>query len=237
MCLNILNLLWVLQCVNWISGFTSLLIWLIISPESKSKLKSLSFEVMPVQRNPAHMHFYLCNKNIFFDVAELACTWHWCASCAPDAWLTGPSKNWIDINRLGGSHVSVYTGRPQSSTTRALDSLHTANSHTIRLCLVQKHSLISKHTQHVGMQKQSAHIYAEMQPLRWVWSLSYLLPRAVIVWDPPCFHFCRFQPRPWILHFCTLFKLCCEKSESSHRAIRAVLNSVLQHYQKASQKV
>lgn len=57
----------------------------------------------------------------------------------PDAWLTGPSKNGADINRLGRSHVSVYTGRPQSCSTRALDSLCTAKSHTIYLCLEQKH--------------------------------------------------------------------------------------------------
>ena len=62
---------------------------------------------------------------------------------APEAWLTGPSKNGADINRLGRSHVSVYTGRPRSSTTRALDSLCTANSHTIYLRLVQKHLLIT----------------------------------------------------------------------------------------------
>lgn len=60
----------------------------------------------------------------------------------PDAWLTGPSKNGADINRLGCSHVFVYTVRPQSSTTRAMDSLCTANSHTIHLCLIQIHLLI-----------------------------------------------------------------------------------------------
>ena len=80
------------------------------------------------------------------------CTWDRCVGRAPDAWLTGPSKNGDDINRLGRSHVSVYTGRPQSSTARALDSLRTANSHTIHLCRVQKHLLISTHMQYMGMQ-------------------------------------------------------------------------------------
>ena len=78
----------------------------------------------------------------------------------PDAWLTSPSKNGADINRLGRSHVSVYTGRPQSSTTRALDSLHATNSHTIHLCLVQKH-FIYKYTCAIGMQ-----ICASMQKCR-----------------------------------------------------------------------
>lgn len=58
--------------------------------------------------------------------------------CTLLACRTGPSQNGADINRPGCSHVSVYTGRPQSSTTRALDSLCTAKSHTIHLCFIQK---------------------------------------------------------------------------------------------------
>lgn len=79
----------------------------------------------------------------------------------PIAWLTGPSKNGADINRLGRSHVSVYTGRPRSSTTRALDSLCTANLHTIHLCLIQKHFIRTQHTRGMGMHIQ--HICASMQ--------------------------------------------------------------------------
>lgn len=46
-------------------------------------------------------------------------------------WLV-PVKSGADINRPGCSHVSVYTGRPQSSTTRVLDSLahYSSLSHT-----------------------------------------------------------------------------------------------------------
>lgn len=79
----------------------------------------------------------------------------------PIAWLTGPSKNGADINRLGRSHVSVYTGRPRSSTTRALDSLCTANLHTIHLCLIQKHFIRTQHTR--GMCMHIQHICASMQ--------------------------------------------------------------------------
>lgn len=60
-------------------------------------------------------------------------------------WCLADCKKGADINRPGRSHVSVYTGRPQSSTTRALDSLCKANSHTIHLCRIQKHS----HMQHM----------------------------------------------------------------------------------------
>lgn len=108
-----------------------------------------------------YMYFCTCNS---IHVGECVCTQGRWVGCAPDAWLTGPSKNGADINRLGRSHVSVYTGRPQSSTTRALESLRTANSHTIYLCLIQKHLLISTHMQHMGMQIQCMCIYAEMQP-------------------------------------------------------------------------
>lgn len=50
-----------------------------------------------------------------------------------------PSKNGDRINRLGHSHISVYTGRPLSSITRALDSLYAASSHTINLSLTHKY--------------------------------------------------------------------------------------------------
>lgn len=47
-----------------------------------------------------------------FYVGEYNCK---SVGCAPDASLTGPSKNGADINRLGCSHVSVYTGRPRAA--------------------------------------------------------------------------------------------------------------------------
>lgn len=195
-------------------------------------------------------------------VYSSTCRWDRCAGCAPDAWLTGPSKNGADINRLGRSHVSVYTGRPRSSTTRALDSLCTANLHTIHLCLIQKHFIHTQHTRGMGMHIQHMCNYAEMQPFPFktcknpnvtsthgltlsfsyaVLRLFYLLPLTFIIQSLfllllfVSFLVSLLDPTG-LLHFLQTVRALAVW-QSSHKPIKPVLNSVLQHYSKDSQKL
>lgn len=93
-------------------------------------------------KHPPYPHHSEKRRNLrihLFNVGH-KCRWSVYAQrvgFAPGAWWTGPSKNGARINRPGRSHVSVYTGRPWSSTTGALDSLCAAISHTIHLHLLQ----------------------------------------------------------------------------------------------------
>lgn len=117
----------------------------------------------------------------------------------PIAWLTGPSKNGADINRLGRSHVSVYTGRPRSSTGFPL---HCKLTHYPSLSHTETLHTYSAHTWYGHAHTAYMCIYAEMQPLPFktcknpnvtsthgltlsfsyaVLRLSYLLPLTFII--------------------------------------------------------
>lgn len=121
-------------------------------------------------------------------------------------WLV-PVKSGADINRPGCSHVSVYTGRPQSSTTRVLDSLFRANSHTIHLCLIQKPLLTSIHIQYTGTEVQCTCIKVEIHLHTCYLSIS------VVASSSPCAYHLDL--------FLTV--------NIPHKAIKPMLISVLQH--------
>lgn len=174
------------------------------------------------------------------------CTFTLGLCCTLLACLTGPSQNGADINRPGRSHVSVYTGRPQSSTTRALDSLCAANSHTIPLCFMQKSFSMRRtdmHMQkcsrsHSGHDKNPKGLGAHMLDCSFPYSL---ISSTFTVWLNLFSNFCPFfffscsWNRP-VLHF-TLTAVSLTIWQSSHKPIKPALSPVLQHGRRDSQKL
>lgn len=124
--------------------------------------------------------------------------------CTLLACLTGPSQNGADINRPGRSHVSVYTGRPESSTTRALDSLRTANSHTIHLCSIQKSFSVHRTCTHVHLCRNAVHptrVMIKIPKVRSPDAESFLLLQSYLF----CFN---FATQPFFFQLLSFFFPC-----------------------------
>lgn len=167
--------------------------------------------------------------------------------CTLLACLTGPSQNGADINRPGRSHVSVYTGRPQSSTTRALDSLCTANSHTFHLCFVQKN---------LGIPRTDMHMHASLQKCSWSHSwwksqrpgalrldcsfcsslILSALPVSLNRFFCICLFFFLLLGLTRVLRF-TPTAISSAIWQRSHKPIKPALSPVLQHGRQDSQKL
>lgn len=124
--------------------------------------------------------------------------------CTLLACMTGPSQNGADINRPGRSHVSVYTGRPQSSTTRVAGfPLHCKLTHFSSLFCTEKLRYASRGHAHacIAAEMQSIPLMMKIPKARstaaWLFLLSQsYLVRFTCVTQPFLLHLSFFSLAP-----------------------------------------